>query len=87
MFSFIIVNQLLKKFKKLDKIRNSMEIEFDGQQVYDRHSLKAKIKPFGKIRPKKGFCCVCLSIIVIGSVCQMKKHYYSQVYLKDFKHI
>ena len=61
-----------------------------------RKYLKAKIKSYnGKINinfhdnetPREGSQCICLSVILINSVCKTGKNYYPQVFLEKRKYV
>lgn len=71
-----------------------MIIEFGSQVVYDKNSLKTRVRSYDdkidtdlidKKYPNKVFF-VCVSTIVIDSVCQMSKVHYPQVYLEVCKY-
>ena len=76
----------LKIFSKKNLIVNSIP----------RKYLKAKIKSYnGKINinfhdnetPREGSQCICLSVILINSVCKTGKNYYPQVFLEKRKYV
>ena len=76
----------LKIFSKMNLIVNSIP----------RKYLKAKIKSYnGKINinfhdnetPREGSQCICLSVILINSVCKTGKNYYPQVFLEKRKYV
>ena len=61
-----------------------------------RKYLKAKIKSYnGKINinfhdnetPREGSQCICLSVILINSVCKAGKNYYPEVFLEKRKYV
>ena len=70
--------------------------EFDSNPVYNEKYMKIKIKFYdGKINanfhnikiPKEGFQCICLSVILIDSVCKKDKNFYPQVFLEEYKYL
>ena len=76
----------LKIFSKKNLIVNSIS----------RKYLKAKIKSYnGKINinfhdnetPREGSQCICLSVILINSVCKTGKNYYPQVFLEKRNYV
>ena len=76
----------MKIFSKKNLIVNSIP----------RKYLKAKIKSYnGKINinfhdnetPREGSQCICLSVILINSVCKTGKNYYPQVFLEKRKYV
>ena len=70
--------------KMWDKITNMMQKGFDSEPMYREKYLKTNIKFYkGKIYtnfhnsvPKVGPHCVCLSVILVGSIFKMGKNYY-----------
>ena len=96
--SFIVKNkQLLKKYAKiLDTIEWLMKIIFEIKSVYgdDDEYIKTKIKTYAdsiitnfhnKKMPKEKAPCKCLPIIMINSVINANKKYYSQTLLEECK--
>ena len=72
-----------------------MKTELNSQPVYDNKSQNTKVmlygvkintKFHGKKIPKQGSYYVCLLIIVLHSVCQINKNYYSQVFQEECKY-
>ena len=71
-------DELLEKYNKIwNKVRNSIKKAFDNEPVYHEIYLKIKMKSYkGKYNtsfhddriPKEGSYCICLSVILIGSV-------------------
>ena len=67
-----------------DKITNMMQKGFDSEPMYREKYLKTNIKFYkGKIYtnfhnsvPKVGPHCVCLPVILVGSIFKMGKNYY-----------
>ena len=92
-------NKLLKKYnKKLEKISNLMNIEFDSESVYSDNDkyIKTKIKMYedrvnanfqGKKVPKENASYKCLSLIMLDSVIRVNKKYYPQTLLEEFKYV
>ena len=73
----------------MEKASNNIKKEFDSEPVYNEKYLKTKIKSYkGKINtsfhnnkiPKESSHCICLSVILIGSVFKTGKIYYPQVF-------
>ena len=72
--SFLIKNEDNRIW---DKVSNFMKKGFDSEPVYDETYLKTKIKSYDdkintnfdkNVVPKKGFHCVCLSVVLIDRV-------------------
>ena len=92
-------NKLLKKYnKKLEKISNLMNIEFDSESVYSDNDkyIKTKIKMYedrvnanfqGKKVPKENASYKCLSLTMLDSVIRVNKKYYPQTLLEEFKYV
>ena len=90
-------DELLEKYNEIwEKVKNSIKKEFDVEPVYNEKYLKAKIKSYnGKINtnfhnnkiPKEGSQFICLSVILISSVCRTGKNYYPQVFLEECKYV
>ena len=86
---------LLKYDELLEKCnlgKNIIKKEFDDEPVYNKKYLKAKIKSYdGKINtnfhnnkiPKEVSQYICLSVILLDSVCRTGKNYYPQVLSSD----
>ena len=94
---FLIKNdELLEKFNEIwEKVKNSIQKEFDSEPLCNEKYLKAKIKTYnGRINtdfynnkiPKEGSQCICLSVILIYSVFRTSNNYYLQVFLEECKH-
>ena len=89
--------ELLEKYIEIwEKIGNILKKEFDCETVYQEKYLKAKIKSYnGKINinfhdneaPREGSQCICLSLILINSLCKTGKNYYPQVFLEKRKYV
>ena len=96
--SFLIKDDdLLGKYNEIwEKVKNSLQKEFDSEPVYNEKYRKAKIKSFnGKINtnfhnnkiPREGSQLICLPVILIDSVFRTGKTYYPQVFLEECKYI
>ena len=96
--SFLIKDyELLEKYIEIwEKIGNILKKEFDCETVCQEKYLKAKIKSYnGKIKinfhdnetPREGSQCICLSVILVNSVCKTGKNYYPQVFLEKRKYV
>ena len=96
--SFLIKNdELLKKCNKiLNKVKNTIDKEFDRDPIYNDKYLKAKIKSCnGKINtnfhnnkiPQEFSQCIFLSVILIDSVFRTVNNYYPQVFLEECKYV
>ena len=94
---FLIKNdELLEKFNEIwEKVKNSIQKEFDSEPLCNEKYLKVKIKTYnGKINtnfhnckiPEEGSQCICLSVILIDSVFRTSNNYYLQVFLEECKH-
>ena len=82
--------QLLKKYNQIWKrTEKLLKIEFNSKPVYGNNdkSIKTKIKIYagskitnfqGKKIPKEKAPCKCLSVIMLESVIEARKKYYSQ---------
>ena len=82
--------QLLKKYNQIWKrTEKLLKIEFNNKPVYGNNdkSIKTKIKIYagskitnfqGKKIPKEKAPCKCLSVIMLESVIEARKKYYSQ---------
>ena len=95
--SFLIKNdELLEKCNEIwEKGSNSNKKAFYSKPVYNKRYLKTRTKSCEekintKFRnnkiPQEGCQCICLSLILIGSVYRKGKTYYSQVLLEEFKY-
>ena len=96
---FIFDNRwyILQKHNKIwKKDENTIDKEFDGDPVYKKKYLKAKIKSYnGKINPnfhnskitKISSQCICWSLSLIDSVFKMGNNYYAQVFLEECKYV
>ena len=86
---------LIKNHEICNKLSNIIRKEFDSESMYDEKCLKAKIKSCeGKIdanfcdnRLPKGSHCIRLSLTLIGSIFEVGKNYYLQVFLEECKYI
>ena len=90
-------DKLLEKYNRIwDKVKNSMKKDFDSEPVYNQKHRKTKIKsyeekistncPSDKV-PEECSQCICLSVILIDSVCRSGKSCYPQVFLEECKYI
>ena len=70
----------------MEKKKNSLRKEFDGETVDNEKYLNIKINVYNRKRktnfhnnkiPKEGFQFICLSVILIDSVFRTDKTYYS----------
>ena len=97
MYFFIKNEKLLKKYHETwNKDSNSIIKRFDSEPVYNEKYLKTKIKSYerkintnlhGHKISKEGFQCICITIILIGSVFRTNKNCYPQVFLEECKYI
>ena len=83
----------------MENVNNITKIEFDRKPVYNEKHIKTKKKSYnGKMstnfhnnRIPKEFnvfnYCICLSVILIYSVCQKCKNCYPQVFLEECKYV
>ena len=91
-------DRLLKKYTKIwGRVNILMNIEFDGEPVYDDNDkyMKAKIKSYrdkentnfqGKKIPKENASYKCLSLIILRSVIRVSKKYYPQTLSEECKY-
>ena len=91
-------DRLLKKYTKIwGRVNILMNIEFDGEPVYDDNDkyMKAKIKSYrdkentnfqGKKIPKENASYKCLSLIILRSVIRVNKKYYPQTLSEECKY-
>ena len=89
-------DELLEKYNEFwEKVSKSIKKEFDSEPVYTEKYLKITIKCYnGKINttfynneiPKEDSQCICLSVILIDSVCRAGSNYYPQVFLEEWKY-
>ena len=89
--------KLLQKYNEIwKKVSSIIKKEFDSKPIYNKKYIKTKIKScYGKINtnfqnnkiPKVSFQCICLSVILIDSVCEKGKNYYSLVFLEECKYV
>ena len=91
-------DRLLKKYTKIwGRVNILMNIEFDGEPVYDDNDkyMKAKIKSYrdkentnfqGKKIPKENASYKCLSLIMLRSVIRVNKKYYPQTLSEECKY-
>ena len=91
-------DRLLKKYAKIwGRVNILMNIEFDGEPVYDDNDkyMKAKIKSYrdkentnfqGKKIPKENASYKCLSLIILRSVIRVSKKYYPQTLSEECKY-
>ena len=91
-------DRLLKKYTKTwGRVNILMNIEFDGEPVYDDNDkyMKAKIKSYrdkentnfqGKKIPKENASYKCLSLIILRSVIRVSKKYYPQTLSEECKY-
>ena len=96
--SFLIKDdELLGKYNKIwEKVKNSIDKEFNSKPVYNVKYLKAKIKSYnGKINAnfhnnkmsREGSEFIYLSVIFINSVFRTGKYYFPQVLLEERKYV
>ena len=78
-----------------DKIKETLNIKFYSMSVYDKKSIKAKVRKFnGVIKTnflgdkilKESMLYTCIACIIIDSVMRKEKKNYPQVYLEECKH-
>ena len=91
-------DRLLKKYTKIwGRVNILMNIEFDGEPVYDDNDkyMKAKIKSYrdkentnfqGEKIPKENASYKCLSLIILRSVIRVSKKYYPQTLSEECKY-
>ena len=89
--------ELLEEYNELwEKVKISINKDFDSEPVCNEKYLKAKMKTYnGKIKtnfhnnkiPNKGCQCICLLVILIDSVFRTDKNYYPEVFLEECKHV
>ena len=93
MYFLIIDGELLEKCKKVSKVSNSMEKEFDSEPLCNQKYLKTKVKCYewkvstnahNNKLTKEGPECICL---LIDSVFRSVKSYYPLVILEECKYI
>ena len=87
---------VLDKYNEiLDKIKETLNINFCSRLVYDEKYIKSKVREFnGAIKtnflgdkiPKESMHYTCIACITIDSVMRMEKKNYPQVYLEECKH-
>ena len=73
-----------------NRFNNKIKKRFDSEPVYNEKYIKTKIKSYegkitkfhGKKVPKEGSQCICLSVILIGSICRTVKIYYPHEFLE-----
>ena len=90
-------NELLEKYNEIwDKVSKVIKEGFSSESVYNENYLKTKIKSYeGKVYtnfhndkiPKEVSHCICLRVVLIGSVFKMGKNYYYQEFLEECKYI
>ena len=89
-------DDLLKKYNTVwDKVSADIKKEFDSEPVYNKKSLKTKIKSNGdeatyfhdKKMSKASPNHACLAVITTDSILKKDKNYYSQVLLKECKYV
>ena len=90
-------SKLLKKYNQLwKKVKNLLNIKFDNELVYGDidKCIKAKMKMYDdnvntnfqdKEMLKENISWKCLSLVMLDSF-KVKKKYYSQTLLEEFKH-
>ena len=91
-------NRPLKKYSKIwGKVSILMNVEFNGEPVYDDNDkyIEAKIKSYGdkvntnfqgKRIPKENASYKCLSLVMLDSVIRVSKKYYPQTLLEECKY-
>ena len=89
--------ELLEEYNELwEKVKISINKDFDSEPVCNEKYLKAKMKFYnGKIKtnfhnnkiPKESCQCICLLVILIDSVFRTDKNYYPEVFLEECKHV
>ena len=89
-------DDLLKKYNTVwDEVSADIKKEFDSKPVYNKKSLKTKIKSNGdeatyfhdKKMSKASPNHACLVVITTDSILKKDKNYYSQVLLKECKYV
>ena len=94
---FIKDDEVWEKYEKIwDLIKNKLGTKFNGQSVYDRPYIKAKVTEFdgviktnflGNDTPKENMHYTCIACITIDSVMKIdKKKNHLQVYLEECKY-
>ena len=95
--SFVIKDDyVLNKYNEIwDKIKETLNMEFNSMPVCDEKYMKAKVKEFnGAIKtnflgdkvPKENKHYGCIACITIDSVMKIEKKNYPQVYLEEWKY-
>ena len=88
--------RLLEKHNTIwEKVSDDLKKEFDSKPVYNKNSLKTKIKSHGdkvtdfpaKNIPNVDTNHTCLAIINFDSALKKKKNYYLKMFLKGCKYI
>ena len=87
---------LLEKYNEIcEKVKNSINEDFDSEPVYNEKYVNAKIKSYnGKINtsfqnnkiPEEGSQCICLLVVLIDSIFRTGKNYDPQVFLEECKY-
>ena len=85
-------DSILVKYNEIwNKIKEIKVIKFHNNPVYDKKYIKCKVKEFNSVVntnfwgdkiPKEGAHYACLACISIGSVMEVERKNYSQVYLE-----
>ena len=95
--SFIIADEsvYLKYTETWNKIKNSLNIRFYSQRIYDDKYIKTKVQTFNSMVnalfsrneiPKERNHYICIAAISVGSVLKIDKKNYPQVYLEQCKY-
>ena len=89
-------NKLIKKYTQIwKKVRNLLNIKFNGKPIYGDHDKHIKTKLYGdkentnfqgKNVPKQNTPCKCLPLIMLDSVIKSNKKYYPQALLEECKY-
>ena len=89
--------KLLEKYNEIqENICNIIKKEFGSNPKYNEKYIKTKIKSYGKKIninfysnkvPKEGDKCICLSVILLGSVCRREINYYPQMFSEECKYV
>ena len=95
--SFKIENEnvYLKYTEICNKIKNSLNVQFHSQPIYDDKYIKTKVKTFNSMThtlfsgneiPREKNHYICIAAICIASVLRVDKKNYPQVYLEQCKY-
>ena len=95
-WSFKIDESVYLKYTEIwNKIKNSLNVKFHSQPIYDDKYIKTKVKTFnsmintlfsGNEIPKEGNHYICIAAICIDSVLRVNKKHFPQVYLEQCKY-